>query len=198
MARQGININITKKITEDALRTFSTKEVVLGSWQSPMVKDPQVPVGVPKLANLKAEIWVLVGHFNCAVAFLLWFASPPLDSTPKVGWSSDKWAQMTENIRFENLIWEGSPPFSSKITRMLPDGLNQDRGTWYLIHTDNKISMREREKEIRFYPCHTFLNNYQDMKIIDLLSKYLKCRNGWKLKLSLERVNILYFSPTST
>lgn len=36
--------------------TFSTTVLEVGSWQSPLRKDPHDPEGVPKLANFTADI----------------------------------------------------------------------------------------------------------------------------------------------
>lgn len=128
--------NSLKNLRTNQTFTFSTTEPELGSWQSPWLKDPQAPDGFPKLANLIAEMRVLLGQCNCAVAFLSWVSSVAVvqDSTEIVGWSSDTILQNPAAFLLENLIWVGSPPLSSKITNTFPDGLNQDRGTWYLRH----------------------------------------------------------------
>lgn len=97
-----------------------------------MAKFPQDPLGVPKLANLTVEMLVFIGHDSFTVALFFTFLFPSYDSRSNEGWSSDIWAQTLEILRVANLILVGSPPFSSKITKIFPDGLNQDRGIWYL------------------------------------------------------------------
>ena len=130
--------------------TFSTTELELGSWQSPFVYDPHFPVGVPKLANLTADISVFSGHFKWTVGLFLVLSLPSLcqDSGAMDGWSSATCAHRALVLRFEKVIFDGSPPFSSKITRTFPEGLNQERGTWYLVEKDVLILMSSGNTEV--------------------------------------------------
>ena len=128
----------------EAVITFSTKEVELGSWQSPIRKEPHFPVGVPKLANFTVEMLRFLGHWRWIVALLLLLSFPSSSAATR--------PQMLEILRRENLILVGSPPFSSKITRMFPDGLNQDRGTWYLINANRQINgCHNKNKDVSIF-----------------------------------------------
>lgn len=114
--------------------TLCTTDSELGSWHPPTAYVPQLPTGSPKLANFTAEIFVLVGHFKLTVEFFLYSSIELICKCSKSneGWSSAICAHRLVTFLVEKRIFEGSPPFSSKITNTLPDGLNQDLGTWYL------------------------------------------------------------------
>jgi hypothetical protein len=76
-------------------------------------------------------------------------------------------AHMLDIFRLENVIFSGSPPFSSKITSKFPDGLNQERGTWYLAHTECKLSDIATTKSITWscmYDIFVFLFSTRNRK----------------------------------
>ena len=123
---------ITKRINRLTSRTVCD----LVEWHSPCWKFPQVPRGVPKLANLMAEMDCPAAHLKCT--FVLWISVSPAFSTCCQflisGWNSDTSAQTLETDLFAREIFEESPPSSSKTTNRFLLGCNHDFGTWYL-HT---------------------------------------------------------------
>ena len=98
------------------------------------LKLPQVPRGVPKLANLIEEMtWLGNGHSSDSIGldFLPVVRSEPHISTGS-GWYSDTREHRLSTCFVAKDICVGSPPISSNNTRVFPLGCNHDLGTWYL------------------------------------------------------------------
>ena len=114
--------------------TFSTTDKEFGWWQLPFWYDLQVPLGVPKLANFTEDIFLPSGQESCALAGDVpsFVALSSQDSKSMEGKCSDTKEHTLVTALLENVILVGSPPFSSKTTRMFPEGWNHDRGIWYL------------------------------------------------------------------
>lgn len=113
---------------------FSTMAWELVAWHVPCWKLPQVPVGVPKLANLMLEIDCPGTHCRWTWAWWSVFDSSWLSISKfsAFGWCSCKSAQTPATDLFTRVKFDGSPPSSSNTTTRFFVGFNQDRGTWYL------------------------------------------------------------------
>ena len=114
--------------------TFCTMDRALLLLHWPCLKPPQIPCGVPKLANLIEEMtWPGNGHSNDSVGSNFF---TDLESAFHVsigdGWDSDTWEHKLPICLVAKDICVGSPPISSKSTRVLPLVCNHERGTWYL------------------------------------------------------------------
>lgn len=114
--------------------TFFTAERALLLLHFPWLKLPQVPWGVPKLANLIEEMtWLGVGHSRNRKGpdpFPV-FESESHMSTGN-GWDSLTWEHRLPTCLVAKDICVGSPPISSNNTRVLSLGWSHERGTWYL------------------------------------------------------------------
>ena len=116
---------------------FFTTSREFGAWQVPFWKLPQVPEGVPKLANLIVDMDSPAAQRKWTLAWWSIFGSP-WPSVLKfsiVGWCSDVSAQTRVTDLLTREIFDTSPPSSSKTTNKFCVGFNQDLGTWYLNNT---------------------------------------------------------------
>lgn len=106
----------------------------LGAWQVPCWNLPQVPDGVPKLANLIAEMYCPGAQCRLTLGMPSSsdFPSPSTCQFSILGWYSETSAQIFVTDLFTSLILDASPPISSKNTNRFLVGFNHDRGTWYL------------------------------------------------------------------
>lgn len=114
--------------------TFSIMVCEFWEWQAPCWKLPQVPEGVPKLANLMAEMDCPEAH--CRWTLGVWRSSAwffeSICQFSMLVWNSKTSAQIVDTDLFPREILVGSPPISSKTTNKFLVGFNQDLGTWYL------------------------------------------------------------------
>lgn len=115
------------------METFCTMESAFLLLHWPWLKLPQVPRGVPKLANFMEEMtWLGDGHSRESTGPDFSSFESELHISTGGGWDSDTW-EHSDSICFDaNDNRVGSLPISSKRTRVFPVGFNHDRGTWYL------------------------------------------------------------------
>lgn len=113
-----------------------------GAWQTPFWKLPQVPDGVPKLANSIADIDWPSAHCRSTLTTCSILVSPELSvrKFSTVGWCSKASAQTLVVVLFTRDIFDASPPSSSKSTTRFCFGFNHDLGTWYLTNTKFSLS----------------------------------------------------------
>lgn len=106
----------------------------LGAWQVPCRKLLQSPKGVPKLANLIADIDCPSPQRRRTLVSWSMVVSPELSvcQLSMTGWCSNVEAQTWDCVLFTKEILDISPPTSSKSTNRFRVGFNHDRGTWYL------------------------------------------------------------------
>lgn len=97
----------------------------------PCLKFPQVPWGVPKLANLMEEMtWFGSWHSRKTTGLSL---LPEFHKSTGGGWDSETCAHKLPIFLVAKVISVGSPPTSSNNTiTLLPFGCSHERGTWYL------------------------------------------------------------------
>lgn len=108
--------------------TFCKTARELGAWHDPCWKFPQLPDGVPKLANLMAEM----EYPAVQCRLILGPANPSCSPMLSACQLSETLAQTVVTDLFGSVIFNTSPPISSKTTNRFLDGFNQARGTWYL------------------------------------------------------------------
>ena len=120
-------------ISGNKYKTFCTMESAFWLLHWPWLKLPQVPWGVPKLANFMEEMtWLGDGHSRESTGPVFCMFESELHISIGGGWDSDTW-EHKDSICFDaNDNRVGSLPISSKSTKVLPVGFNHDRGTWYL------------------------------------------------------------------
>lgn len=121
--------------------TFSKMVCEFGAWQAPFWKLPQVPEGVPKLANSISDMECPGAHCSWTLAW--WCLSNLLLLTlcqfSAVGWCSSASAQTLFTALFIRAILDASPPSSSKTINKFCVGFNHDLGTWYLKDPEVRI-----------------------------------------------------------
>lgn len=103
------------------------------AWQLPCRKLPQVPSGVPKLANLIDEICWPGEHHKCTFGLRGFVTLPDacICQFIRVGCHSNISEQTLSISLLTREMPFGSPPHSSKTTNKFPVGYNHDRGMWY-------------------------------------------------------------------
>ena len=133
---QVLDLCIEPYSKNEQSRTFCTIERALELLHWPWLKLPQVPRGVPKLANLIEEMtWLGKGHSNDRTGPAFLSASEfELHISTGNGWDSDTCEHKLVLCFVAKAIWVGSPPISSNNTRVLPLDSTHERGTWYLQH----------------------------------------------------------------
>lgn len=114
--------------------TLSKTSYEWKAWQLPCWKLPQVPSGVPKLANLIDEIFWPGEHHKCTLGLrgLLTLPDACIFQFIRVGCHSKISEQTLSISLWTREIPFGSPPHSSKTTNKFPVGYNHERGMWYL------------------------------------------------------------------
>lgn len=147
-----------RKIKRNSIKRFVQKEITFctmeRAWmllQLPWLKLPQLPLGVPKLANSIEEMtWLVKGHSSDSTGpGLLPLFRLDLHISTCWGWDSEMWEHKLPVSLVAKDSCVGSPPVSSNNTRVFPLGCSHDRGTWYLP--------RDQKQDLRPNPITWFL-----------------------------------------